>query len=128
MENDTQQVNEVVQPSVSSVLAVAPKSKKPFVFIAVAVLLIILLGGTGVYIVAKLRMSKSLTELRRPSDSISKEPVIEESTDSSQTPAVDSVSIDASIDSIQGDLNTLDSDLNAETELNLDSSILDINK
>jgi len=119
VENDIQQEGQVVQPLVSSV--VPSKPKKPILPIVIAVLaliLLVLLGGARYYVATKLKMIKNLTESTVP---------VKESTDSSQTPAVDAASIDASIDSIQGDLNTLDSDLNAETELNLDSSILDIN-
>lgn len=123
MENNTQQVNEVIQPSVSPVVPVATqKSKKPILFIVVAIfalILLVLLGGARYYVASKLKTIKSLTELPVP---------VKESTDSSQSPTVDAASIDTSIDDIQGDLNALDSDLNTETELDLDSSVLDINK
>jgi len=130
VENDVQQVNQVAQPLAGSVppqnvtpasSAVTPKSKKPILFIVVAVfalILLVLLGGARYYVVSKLKTIKDASLLPVP---------VKESTEST-SPTVDAASIDASIDNIQGDLDALDSDLNTETELNLDSSVLDINQ
>jgi len=117
VENDIQQVNEA-QPLVNPVApTVAPRSRKPVLLLAAVVLGLILLGSGGYYVVSKFIMSKTLTELPIP---------VKESTDSSQSQIVDETSINTSINDIETDLNFLDSDLNVETELNLDSSILDI--
>ena len=66
MENDIQQVNEA-QPLVNSVApVVAPKSKKPVLLLVAVVLGLILLGSGGYYVVSKFIMSKTLTELPIP--------------------------------------------------------------